>query len=117
MQHQGLGMDQLLKKLNELDAVKAVKRRSGPTLKIELFSREVPGREAEKIPGDLRKISQQIRNTLEESREGSEIKAWNWIQKPEKKYRNRARNTETVSDREAIGHKPAYYTVSIQENG
>jgi hypothetical protein len=110
-------MEELLEELKDLESVKSVKKRSGPTLRIDLFSREIPGREAEEIPGDLRKVSQRIRNSLEDAKKRSEIKAWNWIQKPEKKYRNRARGAENVSDREALGYKPAYYTVSIQEDG
>lgn len=110
-------MKELLKQLNQIQEVKGVKKRTGPVLKIDIFSREVPGREAEKIPGDLRKTSQQIRTALEESRKNSRIKAWNWIQKPQKKYRDRAKKAENVTDREAIGYKPAYYTVSIQEDG
>ncbi|MFB6174989.1 MAG: hypothetical protein ABEJ87_03345 [Candidatus Nanohalobium sp.] len=109
-------MKELLKQLNQIQEVKSVKKRSGPVLKIDIFSREVPGREAEKIPGDLRKTSQQIRNNLEKAKENSEIKAWNWIQKPEKKYRDRAKKAENISDRQSIGYRPAYYTVSIQKD-
>lgn len=108
-------MKSLLTNLREIEGVKAVRKRSGPTLKIELFSKEIPGAEAEKIMGDLRSISQQISNTLTESKESSEIKAWNWIQKPEKKYRQTSVKTEKITDRKPIGYDPAYYTVSIQE--
>lgn len=108
-------MESLLTDLRKIAGVKAVRKRSGPTLKIELFSKEVPGGEVEKIMGDLRSISQQISNTLTESREGSEIKAWNWIQTPEKKYSETGVRTEKVTDRKPVGHQPAYYTVSIQE--
>lgn len=108
-------MQELIKQVNEVQGVKNVKKRSGPTLKINLYSREIPGRDAEKLQGDLRKISPKIRHRLEEARENSEIKGWNWIQKPEKKYDNTGLETEKVSDRKAIGHKPPYYTVSVRE--
>lgn len=108
-------MESLLTDLREIDGVAAVRKRSGPTLKIELFSKEIPDAEAEKITGDLRSISQQISNTLTESKESSEIKAWNWIKKPEKMYRETDVKTEKVTDRKPVGHDPAYYTVSIQE--
>jgi len=107
-------MESLLTDLRETEGVKAVKKRSGPTLKIELFSKKIPDTEAEKIIGDLRSISQKISNTLDKAKD-SEIKAWNWIQKPEKKYRQTSVKTEKVTDRKPIGHDPAYYTVSIQE--
>ena len=108
-------MEELLKQLNEIEGVKTVKRRSGPTLKLELFSREIPDAEAEKIMGNLRSISQNIRNTLDRAKENSEIKSWNWIQKPEKKYRETRVKTEKINDRKPVGHEPAYYTLSIQE--
>lgn len=108
-------MEELLNQLNEIEGVKTVKRRSGPTLKLELFSREVPDAEAEKIMGNLRSISQNIRSTLDNARENSSIKAWNWIQKPEKKYLETRINTEKINDRKPVGHEPAYYTISIQE--
>ena len=108
-------MKQLIKQLNEVQGVKNVKRRGGPTLRINLFSRKIPGREAEEIEGDLRKIAPKIRVRLEEAEESSEIKAWNWIQKPQKKYDETGVQTEKVNDRKAVGHKPPYYTVSIQE--
>ena len=107
-------MTGLVKKLREIEGVKAVKR-SSSTLRIDLFSREIPDAEAEKIMGDLRSISQKIRNTLDKARKNSEIENWNWIQKPEKKYAETRINTEKVNDRKAVGHQPSYYTVSIQE--
>jgi len=108
-------MKKLLSELNNVQGVKNVKRRSGPTLRINLFTTEIPGREAEKVKGDLRKISPKIRARLEDAKEKGEIEVWNWIQKPEKQYCQTGIDTEKVSDRKAIGHKPAYYTVSIQE--
>jgi len=109
-------MKQLIDTLNGIEGVKNVKKRSGPTLRINLFSREIPGREAEKVSGDLRKISQKIRNALDNARENSEIEGWNWIQKPEKQYDQTGLKTENVSDRKEIGHKPGFYTVSVRES-
>lgn len=107
-------MKPLLEKLNQVEGVKNVKKRSGPTLRINLFSQPVPGREAEEIKGDLRKISQKIRTKLETAKKNSEIENWNWIQKPNKEYEDTPIQTEKVNDRKSIGYKPAYYTVSIQ---
>jgi len=108
-------MEELLNQLREIKGVKTVKKRSGPTLRINLFSREVPNAEAEKIMGNLKSISQNIRNTLDKARKNSEIKNWNWIQKPEKKYRETRVKTEKVNDRKPVGYEPSYYTVSVQE--
>jgi len=108
-------MRSLIQNLNELEGVKNVKKRSGPTLRINLFSRPVPGREVEEVSGDLQSISQKLRNALEKAKENSEIQSWNWVQKPKKKYDDTPIQTHKVSDRKEIGHKPAYYTVSIQE--
>lgn len=106
-------MKELIKSIRDVQGVQNVKKRSGPTLKINLYSKEIPGREAEKLQGDLRKISPKIRNRLEEARESSVIEGWNWIQKPEKQYDETSIGTEKVNDRKAIGHKPNYYTVSV----
>lgn len=108
-------MKKLIEEISEINGVKNVRRRSGPTLKIELFSKQVPGREAEKIHGDLRKISQQLRSRLEQAEDRKDIQAWNWIQKPEKKYMERAKNSNRINDRESIGHRPSYYTVEIRD--
>jgi len=108
-------MQDLISTINEIKGVKNVKKRSGPTLKINLYSREIPSREAEKIRGDLRKISQKIRDRLEKAREKSVINGWNWIQKPEKKYDETGIRTEKISDRKEVGHKPPFYTISIKE--
>jgi len=107
-------MKQLLEKLNQVEGVKNVKKRSGPTLRINLFSRPVPGREAEEIQANLQSTSQKIRAQFETAKKNSEIENWNWIQKPEKKYEDTPIQTEKVKDRKSIGYKPAYYTVSIQ---
>ena len=108
-------MQDLIEEINGVQGVKSVKRRSGPTLKINLYSREIKGREAEELQGDLRKISPKIRHQLEQAREDSVIDGWNWIQKPEKQYDKTGIRTEKVSDRKEIGHKPSFYTVSIED--
>jgi hypothetical protein len=108
-------MDQLINKILGEKPVKSVKKRSGPTLRIDLYTRDISGREEKKIPGSLRKISSSIKLCLENAISRNEIKAWNWIQKPKKRYRDRA-DSLNVSDREPIGYKPAYYTLSIQKN-
>lgn len=108
-------MQDLIEEINDVQGVKSVKRRSGPTLKVNLYSREIPGREAEELQGDLRKISPKIRQRLEQAREKSLIDGWNWIQKPEKKYDETGIRTEKISDRREVGHKPPFYTISIEE--
>lgn len=108
-------MQDLIEEINDVQGVKSVKRRSGPTLKVNLYSREIPGREAEELQGDLRKISPKIRHRLEQAREKSLIDGWNWIQKPEKKYDETGIRTEKISDRREVGHKPPFYTISIEE--
>ena len=106
-------MEELLKQLREVEGVKAVKRRSR-TLRIELFAREKPN-DIWEIRGNLRKTGQQIRRRMDEAKENGLIDGWNWIQKPEKKYEDTPIETEKVSDRKPRGHRPPYYTVSIQK--
>ncbi|MFB6100427.1 MAG: hypothetical protein ABEK16_04080 [Candidatus Nanohalobium sp.] len=106
-------MQQLVEKLREVEGVKAVRKRSS-TLRIELFARE-KSEDIWEIRGDLRKTGQQIRQRLEEAREEGLIENWNWTQKPEKKYGDTPIETEKVSDRKPLGHRPPYYTVSVQE--
>jgi hypothetical protein len=105
-------MSSLAKKLTKVTGVKTVENR-GDTLKIKLYSREKG--DAHGIKGDLRKISQKIRHRLDEARSNSEIDTWNWVEKPEKEYRSKGPDIEKVNDRQPIGHKPAYYTVSMQK--
>lgn len=107
-------MEELIDDLRAIEGVKSVKRESGPVLKIDLFSREVPGSESEKISGDLRKISQKIRNSLENASSEGVFTGWEWIVKPEKKYQETSLGRRKVSDRKAKGHEPAYYRVSIE---
>jgi len=108
-------MEDLITEVLDLEGVKAVKRQSGPVLKIELFSREIKGSEAEEISGDLRKISQNLRNTLDRSKKRGEFKSWEWIVKPEKQYQETKLGRKKLSDRKGKGHKPSYYRVSVQE--
>lgn len=109
-------MKDVLSKLREVEGVKNVKRQSGPVLRINLFSREIKGSEAEEIRGDLRSISQNIRRVLDKCKSNGEFKSWEWIVKPEKQYQEtKLGRNRKVSDRKAKGHKPAYYRVSIEE--
>lgn len=108
-------MEQLIKDLREIDGVKAVRRQSGPVLKIELFHQEIPNSEAVKIQGDLRSISQNIVNTLNEARNEEVFESWEWVRKPEKKYQETSLGqNRSVSDRKAKGHRPGFYRVSIR---
>lgn len=103
----------LLKELREVEGVKNVKQRSD-TLKINLFSRPIPGGETKEIRGDLRSISQRIGNILDNLRSRNDIERWEWIQKPEKKYLENS-VTENVSDRKPKGYNRTYYTVAVEK--
>jgi hypothetical protein len=107
-------MKQLASDLRDVEGVKAVKWRD-PVLEIDLFSRPIPGSEAVEISGDLRKISQRIRNVLESASEAGVIDGWEWIVKPEKKYQENTPGDLEVSDRKARGHEPGYYRVSVEK--
>lgn len=109
-------MEEVIEELRGIDGVKNVRRQSGPVLKVELFSREIPDSEAVDILGDLRSISQSIVNTLDEARSDGEFESWEWVQKPEKQYQETSlgRNS-SVFDRKDKGHRPGYYRVSIIE--
>lgn len=104
-------MEQLPGKLQEIKGVKNV-RRNGAGLKIELFTDKVRGADAEKIKGDLRKISQKLRNELEEARKRSEVKAWEWNVRPQKRYQDAG--IGGVTDRKEKGYRPAYYSITIE---
>jgi hypothetical protein len=98
----------LLEKLMDIKGVKNVKKRDSG-LRINLHTKPT-GSDAEKILGNLNKISQNIRNTLDDS---EEISGWEWTVRPQKRY------TETslggkVSDRKEKGHRPAYYQLTVQ---
>ena len=106
-------MAEIVEKLGDLEGVKNVKNKSG-VLRINLFAREKPSGDVWEIKGDLRKTGQGIRRRLEDALEEDIIQNWNWIQKPEKKYEDTPIETEKVSDRKPKGHRPPYYTVSVQ---
>nr|ADE29235.1 hypothetical protein [uncultured virus] len=107
-------MKQLIEDLRQVEGVKNVKKQSGPVLKINLFSRELPNSEAEIIRGDLRKTGQQLRNVLEDARKDNGINTWEWIVKPQKKYAETSLGKGKLTDRKDKGHKPAYYRVNIE---
>ena len=96
------------------DGVKYVKRKAGGILRIDLFSREIPGREAEDIQCDLRKTSQRLSSRLDNAVKSGEINGWSWVEKPQKQYRDRSPNGFQVSDRQGAGHKPSHYTVNLE---
>lgn len=106
-------MEDLIENLRDVEGVQNVKRESGPVLKINLFSSEIPSSEVEKISGDLRKISQKILNRLERASSTGAVSGWEWIIKPEKKYSQKKLGNSRVSDRKPKGHEPAYYRVAI----
>jgi hypothetical protein len=108
-------MRELIQEISEIKGVQNVKKKGGPVLKVNLHSREQPGQEAEKIMGDLRKISPKISTRLDDALEKGEISGWNWNRKPDKKYSETGVETEKVSDRKPVGHEPSYYIISIQE--
>ena len=103
-----------LEDLRQVDGVKYVKRKSGGILRIDLFSREIPGREAEDIQCDLRKTSQRLFSRLDNAVKSGEINGWSWVEKPQKQYRDRSPNGFQVSDRQGAGHKPSHYTVNLE---
>lgn len=105
-------MQQLIQELNDIKGVRNVKKKNEVSLKINLHSREIPGQDAEKLMGNLRKISPKIRNILEDS---EEIKGWNWTRKPEKKYSETSIKTEKITDRKPVGHEPSYYMISVKK--
>lgn len=108
-------MDGLIEELRDIRGVKSVERRSGPVLRINLYSREVGGAELFEIKGDLRKISQRIRTVMESGREKGVFSGWEWVIKPEKKYMETSLGRNKISDRKPKGHKPDYYEASLEE--
>ena len=105
-------MDELIVKLRKIEGVKAVRKFSG-SLRVELFSRPIPGSENVEISGDLRKISQQLRKVFEEARDSGAINGWNWTVKPEKEYKDSS-PVEGVSDRSSKGYDRGFYRISYQ---
>lgn len=108
-------MQEVIEELRSIEGVKNVRRQSGPVLKIELFSREIPGSDAVEIHGDLRTISQKIVNSLDEASSKEVFDSWEWIVRPEKKYQETSLGRGKVSDRKDKGHRPGYYRVSVIE--
>ena len=108
-------MEQLIQKLSKLSSVKAVRRESGPVLKIELFSRPLKHSEAVEIKGDLRSITPKIRSKLDEARDSGEISSWQWIVRPKKQYQETKLGRDKVTDRKDGGHKPGFYRVDVRD--
>lgn len=108
-------MEEVIEELREIKGVKNVRKQSGPVLRIELFSREIPGSEAVEIRGDLRSISQRIVSALDEASSNGVFDSWEWIVRPEKQYQETGLGRGSVSDRKEKGHRPGYYRVSILE--
>lgn len=107
-------MEEVINKIRNIRGVKNVKRFDNNVLEINLFSREIPDTEVKEIRGDLRKISQEIRNTLDLQKSKGVFQNWEWVVKPEKKYTETGVG-EKVSDRKSRGHKPSYYRVTINK--
>ena len=105
-------MENLTGELNSIKGIKSVKKLSSNQLEINLFSEKIPGREAEKINGNLKKISQKISLKLSEQ---SGIRNWEWVQKPSNVYDETPIKTEKVTDRKKIGHKPAKYLIFVRK--
>ena len=105
-------MSDLVDKLKDVKGVKSVKNRSG-LLKVNLYADEKG--DVYEIKGDLRKISQKISHRLSDALDNSKINGWNWVQKPEKQYRSAGPDIGGVNDRQPTGHKPPFYTISVQE--
>ena len=108
-------MKDVIESLRGIEGVKNVRRQSGPILKVELFSREIPESEAVEIHGDLRSISQRIVSLLDEASKDGVFDSWEWIVRPEKKYQETSLGRGSVSDRKEKGHRPGYYRISIIE--
>lgn len=108
-------MEELVEHLRQIKGVKSVEKHNGPVFKIKLHGRRVGQTEIYDINGDLRKISQRVRNVFEEGREKRLFSNWEWVVKPEKKYQETSLGKDKLSDRKPKGHKPNYYRVSVEE--
>jgi len=108
-------MKELITELREVEGVKNVKKQSGPVLRVNLFGKELPNSESKIIHGDLQKISQKLRNILEEFRKSEEISSWQWIVRPEKRYNETQLGKGKVTHRKDKGHRPGYYRISIED--
>lgn len=106
-------MDDLIEDLLDIEAVKNVKRQGDSVLRINLFSREIPGSEAEEIMADLRTVTPKIKSRLDKARKETHISGWEWMIRPEKQYQETSLGRSKVSDRKSKGYKPSYYQVSI----
>lgn len=104
-------MEEVFGKLREFEGVKSVKRHSG-TLRIDLFSRPIPGSEAEETPEDLRSISQKLGNIFDNAHSEGLLSSWEWMVKPEKQYTDSS-PVENISDRKDKGYRPSHYRVSF----
>ena len=109
-------MDELIENLLDIQAVKSVKRQGNSVLRIDLFSREIPGSEAEEIKADLRKVTPKIKARLESSRKEKEISGWEWMVRPEKQYQETSLGKSKVSDRKSKGYKPSHYKVAVEHS-
>lgn len=106
-------MEKLIDQLSEIKGVKSVRRLSDDVLRVELFSREIPGSELVEIKGDLRSISGKISSTLGDNVDEGSIDNWNWIEKPRKRYDETSLG-DSVTDRKPKGHRPGHYQIEIQ---
>ncbi|AOV94895.1 hypothetical protein AQV86_03140 [Nanohaloarchaea archaeon SG9] len=105
-------MEKVVGELKGLEGVKAVRRFSG-SLRVELFSRPVSGSDVVEISGDLRRISQEVRSVLEDARKEGVMESWEWVVKPEKKYRDSS-PVDGVSDRSVKGYDRGFYRISFR---
>ena len=103
-------MKELVQELTEIEGVKTAKFQGENVLKIKPFSRERKSQDAEKIMGDLRKITPKISNTLDGI---DSVDSWEWNVKPKKRYAEKG-ISDSVKDRKPKGHKPAHYLVTVQ---
>lgn len=103
-------MKEIVQKLTEIEGIKTVKVQGENVLKIKPFSRKRKGQDAEKIVGDLRKITPRISSTLDSI---DSVDNWEWNVRPKKRYAEKG-ISDSVKDRKAKGHKPAYYLVTVQ---
>ena len=104
-------MKDIVQKLTEIEGIKTVRPKGESVLKIKPFSRERKGQDAEKIVGDLRKITPKISNTLDSM---DSIDSWEWNVRPKKRYAETG-VSDSVNDRKAKGHRPAHYIVTVHK--
>ena len=102
-------MKEIVQKLNEIEGIKSTRFQGEKVLKIKPFSRKRKGQDAEKIMGDLRKITPRISSTLDSI---DSLDSWEWNVKPKKRYAEKG-ISDSVKDRKPKGHKPAHYLVTI----